>query len=113
MIDITAPKVLTPALLFAVLSPGLLIAFPPGDFMIQTCFHALVLCIANYLLVRYVFQLSTTTADIIVPGILFTLLTPGILLTIPPGSLPTAVGVHTAVFAVLYALIRGMFPQYY
>jgi hypothetical protein len=30
MIDITAPKVLTPALLFAILSPGLLIALPRG-----------------------------------------------------------------------------------
>jgi hypothetical protein len=81
--------------------------------MIQTCFHALVLCIANYLIVRYVFQLTTTSADIIVPGVLFNLLTPGILLSIPPGSLPTAVGVHTLVYAILYASIRGMFPQYY
>lgn len=114
MIDITAPKVLTPALLFAILSPGLLLGIPPGgDLMTQTCMHALVLCLLNYIIIKYVFQLTITTADIIMPGVLFTLFTPGILLSIPPGSTPTAVGVHTLVFAIIYAFLRGQFPQYY
>jgi hypothetical protein len=39
--------------------------------------------------------------------------------TIPPGSFMsgatsnTAVGVHTIVFALLFALLRSQFPQYY
>jgi hypothetical protein len=114
MIDITAPKVLTPALLFAVLSPCLLFGFPPGaGLLVQVCMHALVVSICNYLIVKYGFSLNMTTADIIVPGILFILLTPGVLVTIPPGYIPTAVGIHTLLFALAWAFLRGQFPEYY
>lgn len=123
MIDVTGPKVLVPALLFAVLSPGLLLALPQGAApIVQTAFHALVLSFVYWAIAKFVLKLSLTTADLIVPALLFVMLTPGVLLTLPPknGGIwmsgqtsPMAVGAHTLVFALVFALLRGQFPQYY
>ena len=113
MIDITSPKVLTPALLFAILSPGLLLGFPPGSgLLVQVCMHALLLCIFNYLIVKFIFKFNVTTADIIVPGVLFVALTPGVIFSLPSSG-PAAVGVHTLIFSLFYAFLRGQFPEYY
>ena len=123
MIDITGPKVLTPALLFAVLSPGLLQALPRGaGLLVQAVVHGAVLAILYWALAKYVLGLSLTTTDLFVPALLFVLLTPGVLLTLPPGSAGifrsgqtsgAAVGVHTLVFAIAFATLRSRFPQYY
>lgn len=123
MIDVTGPKVLVPAVLFALLSPGLLLALPPGaGRLIQAVFHALVLTFVYWAIATYVLKISLTRNDLIVPAVLFVLLTPGLVLTIPPknGGLfmsgqtsPAAVGAHTVVFALLFAFLRGQFPQYY
>jgi hypothetical protein len=123
MIDITGPKVLTPALLFAVLSPGLLLALPRGaGLLVQAVVHGAVLAILYWALAKYVLGLSLTTTDLFVPALLFVLLTPGVLLTLPPGSAGifrsgqtsgAAVGVHTLVFAIAFATLRSRFPQYY
>ena len=43
--DITGPKVLTPAILFALLSPGLLLRVGPNPLIV----HALVLSLVYYL----------------------------------------------------------------
>ena len=110
-IDITGPKVLTPAILFALLSPGLVLALPslklfPGcQCTLKTVFiHAIVLSLVYYFLARFV------------------LLTPGVLLTLPPGSRgvfmsgqssPAAVAVHTLVYALVFSFMRGQFAQYY
>jgi hypothetical protein len=58
-----------------------------------------------------VFKLNITTADIIVPGVLFTLLTPGVLFSIPQEP-STAVGVHALIFALVWAFLRGQFSYY-
>ena len=123
MIDITGPKVLTPALLFAVLCPGLLLALPRGaGLLVQAVVHGAVLAILYWALAKYVLGLSLTTTDLFVPALLFVLLTPGVLLTLPPGSAGifrsgqtsgAAVGVHTLVFAIAFATLRSRFPQYY
>jgi hypothetical protein len=128
-IDITGPKVLTPAILFALLSPGLVLALPslrlfPGasSSLQTTLLHAVVLALVYYVIARYVLKISLRPADLFVPVVLFVLLTPGILLTIPPGSRGvftsgqssvTAVGVHTLVFALVFSFLRGQFPNYY
>lgn len=53
-------------------------------------------------------------ANIVVPVILFILLTPGLLLSIPAGSsLLVQTLTHAAVFAAVYATLRSVFPQYY
>jgi hypothetical protein len=123
MFDVTGPKVLLPAVLFAVLSPGMLLALPQGaGLLVQAVVHALVLTLVYWAIAKFVLKISLTKADLFVPAVLFVLLTPGLVLTIPPKngglfmsgqSSPMAVGAHTLVFALLFAFLRGQFPQYY
>jgi hypothetical protein len=120
-IDITAKKVFVPAILFALLSPGLLIT--PGSTSPKAVLtSALALSVIYYVIAKFVLKVSMTHADMVVPAILFVLLSPGMLLTLPPGSAgffrsgqtsQMAVGVHTAVFAVAFAVLRSSFPRYY
>ena len=124
-IDITGQKVLVPALLFAALSPGIILSLPSLNLMSgQTSFmsvliHAVVLSLVYFVIAKYVVKVTLTQADLIVPALLFVLLSPGMLVTIPPGSFrsgvtgPLPVAVHTFVFAVLFATLRSVFPQYY
>ncbi len=52
--------------------------------------------------------------NIIVPVLLFILLAPGLLLSLPPGqSLLVQVLTHAAVFGIVYFALRKTFPQYY
>jgi hypothetical protein len=52
--------------------------------------------------------------NVIVPAILFVILTPGVLLALPPGqSLIVQSVTHAAVFGVVYWGLRKVFPQYY
>lgn len=123
MFDVTGPKVLVPAILFAVLSPGMLLALPKGaGLLVQAVVHALVLTFVYWAIAKFVLKISLTQADLIVPAVLFVLLTPGLLLTIPPKNAglflsgqtsPAAVGAHTLVFALVFAFLRGQFPRYY
>jgi hypothetical protein len=53
-------------------------------------------------------------ANILVPVILFIVLSPGFLLRLPPGASNTVVTLtHAAVFAGIYYFLRRTFPQYY
>ena len=53
-------------------------------------------------------------ANLFVPVVLFILLSPGVLLSLPAGgSLITKVLTHAVVFAVVYYFLRATFPQYY
>lgn len=123
--DVTSPKVLTPALLFGVLSSGIVFFMQKNGsnvFGSVLVINALIFALVYYLLSRFVLKRSLTRADIVVPLLLFIILTPGVLLTIPPGSKGLfmsgqtsgpAVAVHTLVFALVLSLLRGSFPQYY
>jgi hypothetical protein len=122
MIDITGPKVLVPTILFALLSPGLLLRLPPGAGpFIQVLFHALVFALLNWAIIKFVFKFTLTPADLVVPAFWFILLSPGVLLTIPPvtslffsgqtGLVPILV--HSVVFSIMWASTRGVFPQFY
>ena len=123
MIDITGPKVLVPTILFALLSPGLLLGLPPGSgLLMQVLFHAMVLSLLSWFIIKFVFKFTLTPADLIVPALLFVLLTPGVILSLPPdggsvffsgqtGIVPILV--HTVVFSIIFASLRGVFPQYY
>lgn len=131
MLDVTSPKVSTPVVLFALLSPGMLLQLPPKAmpgslanaknvlFTGQTgaqsvLFHALVFLIL-YRLIAKQFGLVLTQTDLIVTTGLFIALSPGMLLTLPggKGTNPTAVLVHALVFAVVFAFLRKQFPLYY
>ena len=60
--------------------------------------------------------------NVIVPVVLFVLLSPGLLLTLPPLSNGVfnsgqtsviAILVHAVVFGIVYTALRTYFPQYY
>lgn len=133
--DITNPKVSIPASLFLLLSPGLLLNVRPEEglnslklnFLSQktslsaVLTHALVFNIVVFSILKMM-GVSMKKTDLLVPTILFIMLSPGMLLTIPPGSggllrsgqtSLNSMLVHTIVFAIVYALLRANFPQFY
>lgn len=124
-LDITSPKVFTPALLFAALSSGMVFFMKKNGgntFGSVLLVNALIFALIYYGIMKFVLRKELTRADILVPLILFIVLTPGVLLTIPPGSgglfmsgqtSTPAVAVHTLVYAVVFALLRTKFPKYY
>ena len=134
MIDIANQKVSVPAALFAILSPGLLLQIPdriPGknsNFLntmktsrLSVITHALVLVLVYHLLAKEL-GLVLKKADLVVPAVLFVLLSPGMLLSIPPGkggllmsgeTSLASIAVHALVFALVFALLRSKFPSVY
>ena len=127
--DLTSPKVALPAALFLALSPGVLLTTTGKNvkFMnrqtsqMAVLFHALVFFLVFSLVARAM-NLVLTQTDLIVTTSLFMILSPGILLTLPPGSsgvftsgqtsLAAAV-THSLVFALVFASLRKQFPQFY
>jgi hypothetical protein len=57
---------------------------------------------------------QTMNANVLVPVLLFVLLTPRLLLALPSGQpLWVQTLTHAAVFGVVYTVLRATFPQYY
>jgi hypothetical protein len=124
-IDLRSPKVFTPAILFAVLSSGMvpLVNKSQTHFGTGLLFNALIFTVIYYIAITLFTNIKgMTPADILVPLVLFVLLSPGVLLTIPPGSRGlfmsgqtsgNAVIVHSVVYAIVYAVLRGKFAKYY
>ena len=127
--DLTANKVFIPAALFIALSPGVILTtdgkkltFKNGKTsQMAVLFHALVFFIV-YSLIAKAMGLVLTKTDLIVTTVLFLTLSPGLLLTLPPGSggvvrsgqtSLSAVITHAVVFAVVFAILRRQFPQFY
>jgi hypothetical protein len=118
MIDITGPKVLLPATLFILLSPGLFLQLPTMTWMsgqtsrTSVMFHALVFVILYSLLARAL-NLVLTKMDLIVPAILFILLSPHVFFSVPNQMGLTPILLHALVFSAIFAVLRSQFPQYY
>jgi len=131
MLDLTSSKVLIPSVLFAILSPGVILQLPdkiPGcnanAFMSRqmsknsVIVHAMVFSLI-YKLITKQMGIPIVKMDIIVPAVLFILLSPGLLLSLPSTKLasgqtsPTSVLIHAFVFAVVFAFLRKQFPKYY
>jgi hypothetical protein len=128
MIDVTGPKVLIPAALFILLSPGLFLQLPTRTFqsgqtsVVSVLIHALVFMILYSVIARSM-NIVLTKADLIVTAALFAILSPGMLLTLPPvkgtgvfrsgktGVAPALT--HALVYSVVFALLRKQFPQVY
>lgn len=124
--NVVSQKVTIPAALFLALSPGLIlktngtnISFGKiGTDNMSILFHALVFFLV-YSLIAKVLGIAITKTDLIVTTALFIALSPGMLLTIPPGEFMSgktsqmAIFAHTAVFAVVFAVLRKQFPQFY
>ena len=129
MIDISSPKVSIPLSLFMALSPGLVLQLPDTTklFTMNTSrasvfFHALVFMLAYRILGSKILGMVLTPADLIVPTVLFIALSPGMLLTVPQSSKGlfaagqtnvSAILTHALIFAVIFALLRKNFPEYY
>lgn len=122
--NVTGQKVLIPAILFALLNSGFVWFARKNShkFGQGLLVNAILFVLINYLLMKIVLQKNLTQADIIVPALLFILLTPGVILTLPPGpggiltsgeTSGAATAVHTLVFAVVFAFLRGQFSEYY
>ena len=132
MFDRISPKVTVPAVLFAALSPGMLLQLPDkvpfmnanalatGNTSMQSAlFHALVFVIV-YKLVARAMGITLKQADLVVPALLFVLLSPGVLLQLPD-TLKLSTGqtsiqsvlVHALVFALVFAFLRKQFPKFY
>lgn len=131
MLDLTSSKVLVPSVLFAILSPGMILQLPdkiPGKnanaFMSKqmsknsVLVHAIVFALV-YKLISKQLGLNIVTNDIIIPVVLFILLSPGLLLSLPSKGIasgktgPTSVLIHAFIFAVVFAFLRKQFPKYY
>jgi hypothetical protein len=127
--DITSKKVSIPAALFLALSPGVLLTtngrsvnFTNGKTSQSAIFfHALVFFLV-YSMIAKALGLILTKTDLLVTTSMFLILSPGLLLTIPPGSgglirsgqtSLSASLTHSVVFAMIFALLRRQFPSYY
>lgn len=127
--NLTSDKVAIPAALFLALSPGVLITTNGKKIAYQNrktdrmsvFFHALVFLIV-YSIIAKLMGLVLTRNDLLVSTALFVALSPGLLLTLPPGSRGVftsgetsiqAALTHSIVFALIFALLRRQFPQFY
>ena len=126
---ITSPKVAVPSALFLVLSPGMFLKTDGTKLSFKNMstdrmsvfFHGLVFFLV-YSIVARAMGIVLTKTDLLVTTVLFMTLSPGMLLTLPPGkggvftsgeTSQSAVIAHTVVYAVVFALLRKQFPQFY
>ena len=123
---ITSQKVAIPAILFLALSPGMILKTDGTKISFKNMstdrlsvfFHGLVFFLV-YSLIAKAMGLVLTQNDLLVTTTLFMVLSPGMLLTIPPGKFmsgktsQSAILVHTIVFALVFALLRKQFPKFY
>ncbi len=123
---LTSQKVAIPAVLFLALSPGMLLKTNGMKLSFKDVstdkasvfFHGLVFFLV-YSLIAKAMGLVLTQNDLLVTTTLFMVLSPGMLLTIPPGKFmsgktsQSAILVHTVVFALVFALLRKQFPKFY
>ena len=123
---LTSQKVAIPAVLFLALSPGMLLKTNGMKLSFKDVstdkasvfFHGLVFFLV-YSLIAKAMGLVLTQNDLLVTTTLFMALSPGMLLTIPPGKImsgktsQSAILVHTIVFALVFALLRKQFPKFY
>jgi hypothetical protein len=123
---ITSQKVAIPAILFLALSPGMILKTDGTKISFKNMstdrlsvfFHGLVFFLV-YSLIAKAMGIVLTQNDLLVTTALFMALSPGMLLTIPPGKFmsgktsQSAILVHTIVFALVFALLRKQFPKFY
>lgn len=126
---LASQKVAVPAALFLALTPGMILKTDGAKISFGNVstdrmaifFHALVFFLV-YSIVAKVMGIVLTKTDLLVTTSLFLALSPGMLLTLPPGkggpfasgqTSQVAIVTHTVVYAVVFALLRKQFPQMY
>lgn len=112
-LDIKNEKLIVPVSLFILLSPGLLLSLPSLEIASMSTsnksviIHSLVLVLIYWLIAKFLIKKNLTKADLIVPALLFILLS-------PHGSTsPQKIGMMALLFFVVYAILRGAFPNMY
>jgi hypothetical protein len=127
---ITTNKVLIPTALFMALTPGMLLQMPDkmplmNKNAIMTMRSSLQSVLAHAIVFALVYRLVAKMmgtvlkpADLVVPTLLFILLTPGLQgmmknMNSEVGVSLQALLMRAVVFAVVFALLRRFFPQYY
>jgi len=103
MIDISSPKIVIPTILFLSLSNK--------NAILRNSLVFLIL----FKIIAQVMGLLLTRADLLTTAVLFILLSPGVLGTLPSPTRDVDVTIllHTMVFAAIYAFVRKTFPSYY
>lgn len=105
-------SLILPTLLFVLLSPGLLVQLP-GSFHStmrtssqSVLVHSLVFMSLMWAITKAM-GIAMTKADLVVPTVLF-------LLVSPHGSTDfNTIVMRAVLFAIIFALLRKLFPQYY
>ena len=127
--DVTSQKVAIPAALFLALSPGMILKTNGSKVSfgkistdnMSIFFHSLVFFLV-YSTIAKCMGIVLTKTDLLVTTGLFIALSPGLLLTIPAGkggmirsgeTSTSAVLTHTVVYAIVFAILRKRFPQFY
>jgi hypothetical protein len=127
--DVTSQKVAIPAALFLALSPGMILKTDGCKLSIgkmdtdrmSILFHSLVFFLV-YSIIANTMGIVLTKTDLLVTTGLFIALSPGLLLTIPSGkggmfqsgvTSTRAILTHTIVYAIVFAILRKQFPQFY
>lgn len=127
--DVTSQKVAIPAALFLALSPGMILKTNGSEVSfgkistdnMSIFFHSLVFFLV-YSTIAKCMGIVLTKTDLLVTTGLFIALSPGLLLTIPAGkggvirsgeTSTTAILTHTVVYAIVFAILRKRFPQFY
>jgi len=106
IIDVTTPKVVIPTVLFA--------AFQLAPLPLDPIQKALASGILLYAVYSTVLNRTFTKADIFAHVLLFLALTPGVLVTLPPGaSFQEAVAVHSIIFSIVFSALRHYFAVYF
>jgi hypothetical protein len=93
--------------LFYILTPGIVVSLPPhASKEVVAATHAVVFLVLMNVIHYLQFRQGVSIGSNVTAFVLFYVLTPGILLTIPPhGSKYEVAGVHALVFTVLQSLI--------
>ena len=100
MLDLAAPKVVTPAIIFMI-----------SQLSSQSCHYAfLIVPLFTSLVVKFGLKMNMTRADVVVPGVLA-----GLLSFLPLGSLDgaTSTVIKGLAFLFIFAQLRITFPKYY
>lgn len=123
--EMKSKDVLIPALLFAALSPGAILSLPSKAINSlstspkSVAIHAAVYAAALWSAIKYGMEKQVGDYDLVVPVLLFVVLSPGLLLQLPSSSIRSgstsmvSIALHALVFAALYAALRVQFPDKY
>jgi len=105
--------ILATAILFILLTPGILVTLPPKSKKVVVAFtHALIFTILTSLYCHFIYKKSISWFYVISSFILFYLLTPGILVTIPAKGNKYEVSiVHAIVFILIECILMYFFGR--